>query len=79
MDGLVDILGILIPSTQGVAWVWLTFVIAKHLHLAVLLGRFARLVESSAWEHKLRKTGATDKQVRDFIRDFALAEAGRSP
>lgn len=47
--------------------------------IAPVVSPLMRLLVGMASESRMRARGASDKQVRKFIRDYALEDGGPSP
>ncbi|MDQ7877301.1 hypothetical protein Q9R08_04855 [Microbacterium sp. QXD-8] len=60
---------------------WLGFIawLIKTLQLGHHVQRFLRSLECAVWERMLRSRGASDKELRRFIREFAIGGRGPSP
>jgi hypothetical protein len=77
---LTEALRDLLPlATPWFAGVWLVIGSLRYLQAGAFFAEWTRPWLSRRWERKLRSLGASDKELRKFVSDYALRGQGRSP
>lgn len=76
---LFEALRVVLPQTPWVAIAWLVVGTLRHMQAGALAREWFRPFLAQRWVRLMRKSGASDKEVRAFVREYALNGQGRSP